>query len=140
MRSSISKKNPYWISKYRYYELKYLCLQYPEWKRLYLNGYGLRSANFPLVGSYENVSDPTGDAAVRLEWCRTRMELVEQAALYADGDIYQWLLKCVTEGVSYDTLRMVDDIPCGRDYFYKRYRKLFWILDKLCTQKLHWVL
>lgn len=28
----LSEKNPYYISKHRYYELKHFCLQYPEWK------------------------------------------------------------------------------------------------------------
>ena len=29
----ISKKNPYWIDRERYYELKHFCLQYRYWKR-----------------------------------------------------------------------------------------------------------
>lgn len=30
-RKTLSKKNPYHISKHRYYELKHFCLQYHEW-------------------------------------------------------------------------------------------------------------
>lgn len=29
MRPELSQKNPYWIGKHRYYELKHFCLQYP---------------------------------------------------------------------------------------------------------------
>ena len=32
LRSEISNKSPYYISKHRYLELKHFCLQYPEWK------------------------------------------------------------------------------------------------------------
>lgn len=29
IRPEVSQKNPYWIGKHRYYELKHFCLQYP---------------------------------------------------------------------------------------------------------------
>lgn len=32
IRAEVSKNNPYYISKNRYYELKYFCLQYKEFK------------------------------------------------------------------------------------------------------------
>ena len=31
-RAEVSKKNKYYISKHRYYELKHFCLQYKEWE------------------------------------------------------------------------------------------------------------
>lgn len=35
LRAELSEKNPYWIEKHRYYELKHFCLQYPIWKKAY---------------------------------------------------------------------------------------------------------
>ena len=35
IRPELSEKNPYWIGKHRYYELKHFCLQYPIWKKAY---------------------------------------------------------------------------------------------------------
>lgn len=32
-RAELSKKNPYHIPRYRYYELKYFCRQYDDWKK-----------------------------------------------------------------------------------------------------------
>lgn len=32
IRPELSEKNPYWIERHRYYELKHFCLQYPIWK------------------------------------------------------------------------------------------------------------
>lgn len=31
----LSEKNPYWIERHRYYELKHFCLQHPLWKKEY---------------------------------------------------------------------------------------------------------
>lgn len=36
IRPEISIKNKYWISRHRYYELKHFCLQYTDWKKMYL--------------------------------------------------------------------------------------------------------
>lgn len=33
VRPNVSKKNDYYISKERYYELKHFCLQYNDWMR-----------------------------------------------------------------------------------------------------------
>ena len=41
MKSELSKRNPYWIEKHRYYELRHFCLQYPIWKSSYNSLYGL---------------------------------------------------------------------------------------------------
>ena len=35
IRPELSEKNPYWIEKHRYYELKHFCLQYPIWRKAY---------------------------------------------------------------------------------------------------------
>lgn len=42
------------------------------------------------------------------------------------GDIANYIFISVTEGKSYATLNP----PCGKEYFYKKYRQFFWLLDK----------
>lgn len=39
-------------------------------------------------------------------------------------------LRGVTEGLSYDALKMKYDIPCCRDVYYAAYRRFFWLLSK----------
>lgn len=56
--------------------------------------------------------------------------MIEQSAIKADSDIYTWIMKSVCYGVSYDYLK-AEGVPCSREYFYTRYRKFFWILDKV---------
>lgn len=36
VKSELSQNNKYWIPRHRYFELKHFCLQYPEWKKEYI--------------------------------------------------------------------------------------------------------
>ena len=39
--------------------------------------------------------------------------------------LYSYIIKGVTEGKSYTYLKTKLEIPCGRDMYYERYRKIF---------------
>lgn len=122
VRVLLSKKNPYYISKFKRLELKYFCLQYPEWKK-YLSSIGKR-------GTSDEFSDPTGEEAVRRVLYSRNIETIEVAARIAGADIYEYLLLSVTEDVSFPTLKTKYDIPCGADLFYNRYHKFWFILSQ----------
>lgn len=133
LRPELSEKNPYWIGKHRYYELKHFCLQYPIWKKAYtsLDGLSKRPADLRIfVQSGQLTGDPTARCAQSRIFFADRMEMVEQAAIGADSDLYPYLLRGVTEGLSYDALKMKYDIPCCRDVYYAAYRRFFWLLSK----------
>lgn len=130
-RPELSKKSDYYISKHRMYELKYFCLQYPEWKKQYLFLDGLTKVPDDLVRYSTNIGDPTYKCFELREKYLMKMRDVEQAAIEADPDIYTYLIKAVTEGRSYEYLKTKMHIPCGRDYYYRKYRKFFYILDIL---------
>ena len=109
MRPELSQKNPYWIGKHRYYELKHFCLQYPIWKkaRLALDGLSRRPADLQVfVSCGQAKGDPTERCAQSRIFFGERMEMVEQAAIEAEPDLYSYLLRGVTEGLSYDALKM----------------------------------
>ena len=109
IRPELSEKNPYWIGKHRYYELKHFCLQYPIWKKAYNALLGLSSRPNDLdifVKSGQVRSDPTARCAESRVSFAKRMELVEQAAIGTDGDLYPYILRGVTEGLSYNALKM----------------------------------
>lgn len=130
-RSELSKKNKYWVEKNRYYELKYFCMQYSMWKKLYLELDGFTaSRTYEFVESSNIPSDPTGRLAEERLYYFDKMQLVEQTALAADADLASYILNGVTEGLSYDSLKFRFDIPCGKDMYYDRYRRFFWLLDK----------
>lgn len=61
IRSNLSRKNRYWISRHRYYELKHFCLQYSEWLTEYrsIDGYQ-KSSRMNLTGVKSTaISDAT---------------------------------------------------------------------------------
>lgn len=133
IRPELSEKNPYWIGKHRYYELKHFCLQYPIWKKAYNALLGLSSRPNDLdifVKSGQVRSDPTARCAESRVSFAKRMELVEQAAIGTDGDLYPYILRGVTEGLSYNALKMQYAIPCCREVYYNLYRRFFWLLSK----------
>lgn len=132
IRPEISEKNKYYIDKHRYYELKHFCLQYNEWKRAYANCNEsiIFTSKFERESSSNVHSDLTAKYALKKLQYGSRIKLIERIAMEADEFIYPYILKAVTEGLSYTNLKVVHDIPCGRDMYYDRYRKFFWLLSE----------
>ena len=131
IRPEISEKSKYYIAKHRYYELKHFCLQYKEWKKSY------ETCNDSIIfasslewSCHTNVpSDLTAKYAMKKAYYAERIKLIEKAAFESDEFLYPYLLKAVTEGLSYTYLKTKMDIPCGRDMYYDRYRRFFWLLS-----------
>ncbi len=130
IRPEISTKNTYWIEKHRYYELKHFCLQYPIWRKACSGLDGLAKYNMGISRGSGVTSDPTCKAVEAREWYLDRMALVENAANDTDAAISPYILKGVTEGCSYDHLRVQYNIPCGKDMYYDLYRRFFWLLNR----------
>lgn len=131
IRPEISTKSKYYIDKHRHYELKHFCLQYPIWKRTYaaLLDLSITSSYMTGMPSGGGLSDTTAKSAIRRTYYADKIKLVEETAKEADPYLYEYILKAVTEGLSYTYLRTILEIPCGRDMFYDRYRKFFWLLS-----------
>ena len=131
IRAEISEKNKYWISKHRHYELKHFCLQYPTWKKEYAEcRAGLLSAPMEKLPSSNIPGNPTERIVMKRAYYKDRIDLIEKIAMEADRYLYKYILKAVTEELSYTYLRSKLNIPCGRDMYYDRYRKFFWLLSE----------
>ena len=132
IRPEISTRNKYYIDKHRHYELKHFCLQYPTWKRLHdeaLNSC-ITAAKLERESGTNVHSDITAKYAIRKAHYSEKIKLIEQAAIDADEYLYPYILKAVTEGLSFTYLKTVLEIPCGKDMYYDRYRKFFWLLSE----------
>lgn len=132
IRPEISEKNKYWIGKHRHYELKHFCLQYQTWKSEYsaLEESNIGSSAAEKLPSTNIPGDPTGDRAIRKSYFSDRINLIERTAMETDEDLYSYILQAVTEGLSYTYLKSRLEIPCGKDLYYDRYRRFFWLLSK----------
>ena len=133
VRAQLSEKNKYYIDKHRYYELKHFCLQYNEWKKAYTSCCEavIFASKFEKLPSDNLPGDLTAKYAIKRAQYGERIKMIEQAAKDADDFLYPYILKAVTEGLSYPYLKTRLDIPCGKDMYYDRYRRFFWLLSEL---------
>lgn len=132
IRPEISIKSKWHIGRERYYELKHFCLQYPEWKKELAE---LNYATYPqqlcFIGSDGLLCNPTEKRVIDRETYISNIEKVNRAIDAAEKDLGYYLLQSVAYGKSFTYLQTALRIPCCKDVFYDRYRKFFWILDKI---------
>lgn len=131
IRAELSTKNPYWLERHRYYELKHFCLQYPLWKKELVE---LNLCSYGSIVSVEHstgcIQNPTVEQAERRTFYGDRVSMIERTAVKAAGELSDYILKGVTEEVPFYTLQTVHGIPCCRDTYYDLYRKFFWLLSQ----------
>ena len=130
IRPELSKKNKYWIDRHRYYELKHFCLQYKNWKVYIREIDGMRSGKIPDGNFCPKLSNPVLFAVELREEYSTKIGMVNHAAFQASPQMQNYILKAVTEGLTYENLRLVHGMPCCRECWYELYRKFFYILDR----------
>lgn len=130
IRTSVSESNPYYISKHEYLMSKHFALMYPEWKKRKAEiesriNYGFKIGG----GKNETIVCPVEKAIEESEKYSSRICLIEHIAKIAGEDIWEIILIGVTTECSYEYLRMVKNLPCCKDTYYKMYRKFFWLLN-----------
>lgn len=131
IRPELSERNKYWIDKHRYYELKHFCLQYPIWKKARAALNSLNGCSKYLLTISKNIKEdsPVEKCVEARLFYTDRIKMIENAACEANEIMAIYILKAVTEGISYEHLRASMNIPCCRDTYYELYRRFFWILS-----------
>lgn len=130
LKSELSCKNVYHLSKHRYLELVHFCRQYPEWKKLlqttqpHITTEGILKIRSQLD---EHKNEET--ALIRAALQRN-IELVERVAASTDEYLGRFILLAVTEGLSFPQLKMREHIACEKNMYYDRYRKFFYFLSQ----------
>lgn len=131
VRPEISKNKDYYITKERYYELKHFCMQYYDWKKALLS---LDTLNFNgVIPEFLTITryktSPVERIVIAREHFRERIKMIEEAAKLADEEIVDYILLAVTKDISCVALINKYEMPCGKDKFYKAYRKFFYYLS-----------
>ena len=129
IRPELSKRNPDWISRHRYYELKHFCMQYPEWKER-LEDISVYPKQRENEIRNTDPSDPVVVITAERERYLRFVKIVDNVAKELDPVLGIFVLKGITYGISYDLLRARLDIPCGKEKYYELYRRFFWALDR----------
>lgn len=132
-RAEISKKNKYWISKHRFYELSHYCMQYNEWKDEYktLATQSIKGVAYDGMPHGTDVSNPTETIGMRMVELKNKMEVIEKTAEETDPILAKYILKAVTnEDVTFNYLKQFMDMPCEKDMYYDRRRKFYWLMSQ----------
>lgn len=112
------------ISRDKYNELKYFCLQYWQKKQEIDRNYGIDGFSQDGMPRGTSSGNPTEKKALRIAQLKRDTELIEQTAIEADAEIHPWILKNVTSGVPYEYM----DVPISRTKFYDSRRYFFYLL------------
>lgn len=129
IRSEVSLKNPYYIPKHRYYELKHFCLQYPIWNSARNSLIGLQSNGDLGVFVQQGITDPTERCAESIIFYTERIDMIRKAA---EGTLIpKYIFKAVTQNLTYTYFEMNCDLMITRDQYYSEYRKFFYLLSKI---------
>ncbi|MCL2566347.1 MAG: hypothetical protein FWE24_11180 [Defluviitaleaceae bacterium] len=115
----------YGISKFRYRELYYFCLQYEEMVKEKENCYDLREKIMDGMPKAASKSDQTGNKAVRAVVLGERLKMIEDCAMESSGELYPWVLDAVITGRNYDEICP----PCHEKKFRNMRRKFYQILN-----------
>lgn len=123
----------YGISKNRYKELKAFCMQYGEKKNKIQYGMNSTVQDGMPRGS-RSTSSPVEKQAIENATYLRDIRMIEEAAVKTNPAIWKYILKSVTEDLSYEFImhdRELGKIPEGKTEFYA-YRRLFYhYLDEI---------
>lgn len=115
----------YGISDAATQELRFFCLRYPEMKRNLADLHNpLHAMAYDGMPHSANPGEPTASAAEKAAQISQDCEMIEQAAIEADSELYPWLLKAVTNGLTYPQMQ-TQSIPCCKDVFLSRRKRFF---------------
>lgn len=107
-KPELSRKNPYRLPKYRYLELKNFCFQYNDWKRALARLDGWRAQEGDMGGIVKSniPSDPTAREGMLRAYYSQHIELIDRCIAKLEPALQTYILKGVTEGLSYRNLRV----------------------------------
>lgn len=120
----------YKLDKHEFLKAYHHAMCYNEWRQEYDALMDTTKAiSYDGMPHAANTADTTALAAEKREALGRKMQLIEETVMEAEPEIYRYLLLAVTnEGVTYEYLRTIHHIPCGKDMFYDRRRKFYYLL------------
>ena len=122
----------YGISKNRYAELKAFCLQYEEKKSKIK--YGISTAQYDGQPKAHSTGSQTERQAMDNIHYAKDCAMIEEAAIRANPEIWRYILKSVTLGLSYEFIEYDNEqgkIPMCRRDFYGTRKKFYAILNEM---------
>ena len=133
IRSEHSVRGKWWLPKYKFLTAYYYALQYQEWKNEYKTLEDSSKAiryDVPRVQTTRD-ADPTEELGTKRAELRRKMDEIEGLATAAGADLSRWLLIGVTqEHATYNYLKEVLNMPCGKNAYTDRRARFYFELSK----------
>lgn len=121
------KQSKYWIEKNRYYELKFFCLQYPDWKKRIKDiDYACLNLN-SIPSGYFN--DPVLKIVEARDWYQRRIDILDAVNKHCCTNPI--VFKSIIKGISYKQINSEID----SDLYFLQYQKFFWFLNKTLKEE-----
>lgn len=131
VRPELSKKNLYYIPKHAFYAAYHYALQYADWKQEYEALSNSLKSTGEQGGRSSKPGNPTETTGMKRAELKTKMELIERTAIEADHELAEYiLLGAINTGNTYNYLKAIHNIPCGRNQYYERRRRFYYLLSK----------
>lgn len=122
----------YKITKNRYKELKAFCMQYDEKKSKIK--YGISAMRYDEQPKGRSTASQVENQAIDNEIYKKDCAMIEEAAIRTNPEIWKYILKSVTLGLSYEDIEYDEErgkIPMCRRDFYGNRKKFYAILNEL---------
>lgn len=129
----LSMKNQYYIPKYRYYELKYRCLQYNEWLEKYNDICGKLSTNVFTNDKVDGgeTRDITYELMIESGKYKMHMDTIKHALLVVHPTLQTPIFDAVTNGLGWTVIQAKYELSCPRDEYYEAYHHFFYRLSDI---------
>ena len=124
------KRDKYYLGQYRYYELKYFCLQYDKWEKAY-KGIIKAIEDMPkLKIKHLDSNKMLKELEDSKIYFKNRIDLINEVAKETTEKYSEIMIRAVTDNDSYMYLKELYPNILGKDEFVDLYKKFFYILDK----------
>jgi hypothetical protein len=125
----LSKKNPYYLPKYRHLEMKNFALQYDDWKRE-LNSIDILGSH-SIVKATGGSSEPVWTAVEKRDAYLKNIKMVDDAINQLEDNMRYYIFLTVTKGCTYEYLYCKKGMLCSRAVYYDHLRRFYYILSKI---------
>lgn len=127
----LSTGNKYFIPKEEFLTVLHYCKRYPLWVAELNTAPDTSRAITYDKDRVQTSGDfnPTEELAVRRAEIASKKKELEDVVRSVDSDLYDWLILGVCYGMTYYQLQVMG-IPCGKDMYYDRRRKLYYEMSK----------
>ena len=116
----LSMKNEYYIPKYRYYELKYRCLQYNDWLEEFSNATGYLATHDTSKERVDGgeIRDLVYEATVKRAHYKCKMDALKHCLLSLPMYLQNPIFEAVTEGKGWQVIQAKYELVCTREEYY----------------------